>query len=215
MSLVNAETGELIAECTADEARQLTDRINVAVGVVWELILQAYQSRAWAALGYGSWDDYCTREFGSARLKLPRETRQEVVASLREQGLSLRAIASATGQDEKNVRNDLVKRRAEYSAPEPDDDDVEDYQPPTITGTDGKTYRPKPKPKPAPVEYDDDFADDEQVIHLERRKLINRRIARLADAWAQIESDPAGLDKHDYAELRIVGREIVAFVEKQ
>jgi transcriptional regulator with XRE-family HTH domain len=81
----------------AEYARQLTDRIKVAVEGTWHLITEAYQSRAWSALGYGSWDDYCTREFGTSRLRLPREDRAETVQSLREAGLSIRAIAAVTG----------------------------------------------------------------------------------------------------------------------
>ncbi|WP_156664677.1 hypothetical protein [Mycobacterium sp. 852002-51057_SCH5723018] len=55
-----------------------------------ELITQAYMHRAWDALGYSSWDDYCIREFGTTRLRLPREERAEVVTSLRESGLRLK-----------------------------------------------------------------------------------------------------------------------------
>ena len=81
----------------AQAARDLTDRIKVGVEAVWHLITEAYTSRAWAALGYRNWDEYCTREFGTSRLRLPREERAEVVASLRESGLSIRAIATVTG----------------------------------------------------------------------------------------------------------------------
>lgn len=91
----------------AEDARRLTDRIKVAVEGTWHLIEEAYLSRAWSALGYTSWDDYCTREFGTSRLRLPREDRQEVVASLREIGMSTRAIAAGIGVQQKTVVNDL------------------------------------------------------------------------------------------------------------
>lgn len=91
----------------AAQARVITDRIKVAVEGTWQLIQEAYVSRAWAALGYGSWDDYCTREFGTSRLRLPREERQEVVASLREIGMSVRAIAAATGNSVGTVHAEL------------------------------------------------------------------------------------------------------------
>jgi hypothetical protein len=91
----------------ATDARALTDRINTGVEAVWELIRQAYTQRAWSALGYESWDDYCIREFGTSRLRLPRELRSEVVASLRESGLSLRAIAAATGISHTEARRSL------------------------------------------------------------------------------------------------------------
>lgn len=136
-----------IAPATAEEARDLTDRIKVAVDGTWLLIQQAYKSRAWSALGYKSWDDYCTREFGTSRLRLPREERQEVVQSLREIGMSVRAIAAATGQGIGTVHRELSavpsgtpERRQDL--PDELDDDYEPAPAPAgpITGTDGKTY---------------------------------------------------------------------------
>ncbi|MCK8674138.1 hypothetical protein M1M07_23880 [Rhodococcus sp. HM1] len=123
-----------LVEMSATDARRITDQIKAGVEAVWHLIEQAYTTRAWSALGYSSWDDYCTREFGTSRLRLPREERSEVVASLRESGLSIRAIASATGLGDGTVRRSL--EGAPFGAPEPK----------LITGTDGKTYTPKPRP---------------------------------------------------------------------
>lgn len=100
--------GDLVLRVDASRARELTDRIKVAVDGTWLLIQEAYLSRAWASLGYTTWDDYCTREFGTSRLRLPREDRQEVVASMRESGMSVRAIASATGDPRETVRRDLA-----------------------------------------------------------------------------------------------------------
>lgn len=81
----------------ADEARTLTDEIKECLTVGAEKIAQAYDERADVALGYESWDAYCIAEFSSLRLRVPREERPELVASLRNAGLSIRAIASATG----------------------------------------------------------------------------------------------------------------------
>lgn len=139
------------------EARQLTDRIKVAVEGVWELIKQAYTSRAWSVLGYASWDEYCTREFGTSRLRLPREERQEVVSSLRESGLSLRAIASATGNAYRTVQQDAQVMQSESSESEPidretgevyeadDAEHLEEREPAKIIGTDGKQYPQRPE----------------------------------------------------------------------
>lgn len=123
------KTIQLFEPLSPSAARDITDQISAGLEAMWHLIAKAYQGRAWLALGYESWDDYCTREFGTARLRLPREDRQEVVASLRESGMSTRAIAAATGQSEGNVRNDL-KAGAQNCAPGP------------VTGTDGKQYQP-------------------------------------------------------------------------
>ena len=108
-----------IVAMNATDARALNDRIKAGVEAIWELIKKAYVERAWAALGYESWDDYCTSEFGTSRLRLPREERAEVVASLRESGLSQRAIASATGLDRKTVRRDLDQQVGEKGPPAP------------------------------------------------------------------------------------------------
>lgn len=105
--IVDLGTGEKIADCTPEEARDLTDRIRTAVGVSWELIVRAYTGRAWAALGHSTWDAYTAAEFGSLRLRLPSEERQEIVASLREAGLSQRAIAAAIDVSAPTVRDDL------------------------------------------------------------------------------------------------------------
>lgn len=170
---VDTATGELIDATSPEDARRLTDKIKIGVEGVWHLIEEAYTSRAWAALGYKSWDDYCTREFGTSRLRLPRENRPEVVASLRESGLSIRAIASATGDGYGTVRRALPGEPSGSPAPQSpasrpsetvnsldaevattatgSEGGVESSfvlsptPPPSVTGTDGKTYPAKPK----------------------------------------------------------------------
>ncbi|MFD9630126.1 hypothetical protein [Streptomyces violascens] len=114
-----------IALPTHEQARALTDRIKIAVEGTWQLVREAYTSRTWAILGYDTWDAYCTAEFGETRLKLPREERQQVVESLRGSGLSLRAIASATGISPATAMRDAR---------------VSDETPRFVAGTDGKSY---------------------------------------------------------------------------
>jgi hypothetical protein len=91
-----------------DEARSVTTRIRQHLAVAWVEIVKAYDGRAWLVLGYASWDAYCAEEFAGQRIRLPREDRQEVVSSLRESGLSIRAIAAATGADTKTVQSDIA-----------------------------------------------------------------------------------------------------------
>lgn len=142
-TLVNAETGEVIAEMTPDEARDITNRMRTAAGVLTELYVDAYTRRAWAALGHASWDAYLAAEFGDFHLRLPREERDDVVGSLRAAGLSIRAIA-ATGIASKAT----VERTIAASGVLNEDT--------STTGTDGKTYdavsRAKAKPKPEPID---------------------------------------------------------------
>ena len=135
------ETGEIGYGADADEARRLTDRIKVAVEGTWLLVVEAFEARVWISLGYGTWDEYCTREFGTSRLRLPREERQEVVASLRESGLSIRAIVAATGDSYGTVHNALSGDQKR--SPEAETEDESDR---TITGTDGRKYPASPSP---------------------------------------------------------------------
>jgi phage N-6-adenine-methyltransferase len=137
-----------VTTCTREEALTITDRIKVGVDGVWDLIKEAYEIRAWAALDYSSWDDYCASEFGATRLRLPREERQEVVASLRESGLSTRAIAAATGVGQTTVRRVLGSGEPNGSPDNGDDDEPEDDEPAPVTGIDGKRYKPTKLTKP-------------------------------------------------------------------
>lgn len=138
---------------TADEARALTDRIKVAVEGTWQMIREAYVSRAWAALGYDTWDAYCAAEFGTSRLALPREERREVVASLAESGLSVRAIAAATATPRETVRRDL-------EATDPFRPANGSVGPRTVQGVNGKTYV---QPTPQPASDEDLFAGEDWV----------------------------------------------------
>ena len=121
--IVDAEIVEDDAPLSTADARELTDRIRVNLDGLWEMVIEAFKRGAHRALGYASWDEYCEIEFGSNRIRLPREERQETVRSMREAGLSNRAIASATGMSEPTVRR---VEGASNDAPR--------------VGTDGKTY---------------------------------------------------------------------------
>ena len=104
---------------SVEAAQAVTNRIRIALDGTWELIRDAYIGRAWIALGYESWDAYTDAEFQSSRLRLPREERQQAVASLRDSGLSIRAIASGLGIGDKTVQRDLAAGVVtDYTSPE-------------------------------------------------------------------------------------------------
>lgn len=119
---------------TLDEAITLTEKIRVSVADLEWKIVQAYYGQAWKVLEYESWDDYVQGEFKQAPLALPREDRKTQVASLRQQGLSLRAIGAVTGTDHKTVQNDLAATGGNSPV-----------QPDRIVGLDGKE-RPSTRP---------------------------------------------------------------------
>lgn len=131
------------------DAEAITAAIRTSLVAVWEKVAAAYHGRVWKALNYKSWDDYCEAEFDGSRIRIPREQRQDVVTSLRDEGLSLRAIAAATGVDRKTVRNDLSQVGEMGPPAQPVTD-----RPAATTGIDGRTYA-----RPAP----DDVIDAEVV----------------------------------------------------
>jgi len=136
---VNAEAELAVVDMTAAEAEAVTAQIRAGLTMVWEKVADAYRRRAWVALSYDSWDEYCGGEFGASRVRIPQEERHEVMSSLRDEGLSQRAIAAATGTSARTVRRDL-SGGANAPPPAVPGTDV-------TTGLDGKTYvRPAPPP---------------------------------------------------------------------
>lgn len=150
MTAVHAVTGEIVEVLTEEQARRLIARINGTAAEMIDLIEHAWLGRAWVALSYPTWDALCEAEIQFPNMD--RDRRREVVGSLRQIGMSTRAIGSAVGVDQRTVAADL--RGAENSAP------------PEITGTDGKTYSSSPPPgddgavdfHAAPEESDEDPA---------------------------------------------------------
>lgn len=128
----------------ADEARELIDGIKTRVADVWRSVTIAYTGRAWVSLGYPSWDSMCETEFDGARIRLPREERTEVIGSLREAGMSIRAITAATGLATNTVRSQLSQIDT----------------PTAVTGKDGKSY---PATRPTPVVADDGDPWDDTI----------------------------------------------------
>lgn len=162
--LVDVVTGEVIAVAlTAQAARDLTDRIRQTLHVGHDLIVQAFKGSAWSVLGYDSWDAYCAGEFAGARMvRLDREQRREIVAEMRQAGMSSRAIASGIGAAPRTVARDLAETPVPDGTPEPahwqprgvgTDEARAAYLASTtpVIGLDGKTYQPPaPRPRPAP-----------------------------------------------------------------
>jgi hypothetical protein len=179
----------LETDLTPDAARALTNRIVQNFGQALDDLALAYQGRAWVALGHASWDAYLNAELGEVRPNLPREQRREVVAQLRQVGMSTRAIGAALGVGNKTVHRDLGP--------------VSDDTPGSVVGTDGKTYQPpKPKPivDPAPgpdepeiveaelVEDDEPPTDNRKPRQRERAAWVLAHIGQAADLARELNT---------------------------
>lgn len=130
MTLVDAETGEIIAACTPDEARKLTDDIKGAAERVWSLLLEAHERKAWSALGYATWADYVGAEFDMSRghaYRLIDQARviREIEQVVSPYGDTTVSLPEATARDIKphlaSVTEGIKKKLAEEAtAPAPD-----------------------------------------------------------------------------------------------
>lgn len=154
---------ELAPTPALDEAaaRRLTERIRLTVDAIngqveklADLVRQAYEGRAWATLGYDSWQAYVEAEI--PRVRLDRVERRELVAELADAGMSTRAIGAVAGVDPKTVVNDL-RAGVEISTPEPR----------KVTGIDGKTYTAAPRTTPVEEPQGEVDDDDEDVVEAE------------------------------------------------
>lgn len=79
MALADTETAEIVCDITPVAARELTERIKSAVEGVWRLVCYANESKAYAALGYGTFADYVKAEFGMSARHAYRLIDQAVV----------------------------------------------------------------------------------------------------------------------------------------
>lgn len=88
MTLVNAETGEVVAALSPADARALTESIKGSAQRLYQLVLEAHEGQAHKALGYATWELYCRTEFNFERAHAYR---------LIDQGRVIRAIEQAAG----------------------------------------------------------------------------------------------------------------------
>lgn len=177
MTLVNAETGEVVSPEVA-EAAERAERIRrgiVALANVRDDVLtaaaEAYRARDWDTLGYDSWESYCAGELGADRIRLDRDQRREIVASLRSEHLSTRAIAAVVGADHSTVVRDLDATGADAPVAE------------TVMSIDGRerpAARPAPRPAPEPEVLDAELVEAEQQNQaIERFVAADPEIGRL------------------------------------
>lgn len=139
----------------ASSARELTRQIKVGLEHSYTLIIAAYRGQAWGSMGYSSWDAYCQGEFGNLALQPPHEERQSVIMSMREAGMSIRAISAATVLGRGTVAREIESTDRGSS-------DVPNGTPAAesgrVLGSDGKSYQavqPRPHHPPSSSSHTD------------------------------------------------------------
>jgi hypothetical protein len=109
---------------TAERAKELTGQIQDICGRAVDeaarslvpLIITACKDKAWLAMGYPTWDDYCEAEMPCRRWQLDREVRDSMVRVMREEGMTMRSIGAAIGMDDAAVSRVKPSPSAENSA---------------------------------------------------------------------------------------------------
>lgn len=84
-----------------------------------ELVQRAKDTDVHTVLGYASWTAYLLDVFGDGPLRLARDVRQELVAELHEQGLTVRAIAPIVGAGIGTVHRDIEAASVPNGTPNP------------------------------------------------------------------------------------------------
>lgn len=155
--MVSDDTAPVVS--TRAEAEARLERITALGNDICSLtetmcteVEAAYFARDWEAMGYASWEDYQHARF--PRLQLPRGERRELVSSLREAGLSTRAIASTAGTGDATVRRDLAA--ASHDAA---DERTVSTEQRTVMGLDGKVRPNAGKPPITDLINGDDVAE--------------------------------------------------------
>lgn len=129
---------------TRAQAEVLTKQIRTGLNHAQELIVLAWQGRAWESMSYRTWDEYVAGEFSDLSLRPPLETRSDTLTSMRGAGMSIRAISAATTLSPATISRALKESRG---------DDPEDG-PHEVVGLDGKAYRPTPSRKAAAADVE-------------------------------------------------------------
>jgi protein gp37 len=134
-------TEVVVGDLDAAAARDITDRICISLTMSYDDLKVAYIGRAWIALGYEGWDAYTKAEFKKVGMvRLDPNQRREVVAELREAGMSTRAISSGLGISQSTVVNDLPTEQ-KYSV-----------EPATVISLDGRERPAKQSPQDLPAD---------------------------------------------------------------
>ena len=126
------------------DARELTNQIAEGLADVHALIVQAWEGRVWEPLGFETWDAWIDANFRGLQLRPPREQREEVVQSMREAGMSVRAISQAT-----DLSYGTVQRS---TSGDPNGSPEQDAK---VVGLDGKSYKRPATTAEAPAEFAD------------------------------------------------------------
>lgn len=165
MTLVDADTGEIIAECSPEEARELTERIRDGLTLTWQLVVEAHDRRAWKAMGYPSFRRWVEGELNMSRGHAYRLLDHGRVM----QALAEHAGVSPTGDIPERLTRGIPAEDAVAAAREateslPEDAGDDEKADAVIDAMDklrkAMTSRQQPSPSPKPLPQTDRGSED-------------------------------------------------------
>lgn len=140
-------TAPRVYVCDEADARALTDQIKTSVEKTWRLLLNAHEWKAWAALGYGTWEAYVRAEFGIGRSRSYQLLDQaQVVREIEAAAMS--TVVDISEREARDLKPHLTEvtnavREAVADVPEPER--------PAAAAQAVKDVREKHRPQPSPA----------------------------------------------------------------
>lgn len=204
-----ADQVEVLVPLKVEDAERLDRRIRLMAQTtrdnfekVGRLLDEAKRGQVHEALGFKSWTAYVADALGG-QIQLSGESRQAMVQVLAGEGMSVRAIAAATGVSKSTVSNDLAAQVSNHRTPESDSADsgvqpldTSSEPPAAITGMDGKTYtKPKRKPRPTPEPEPETVERKVQIPTAYRDTL--KELKPLVAALTELTRDPRWLKSRE------------------
>lgn len=187
----NAEVleGTLVTtDSTKEEARARVDRIKVSATNLLDDLIAAYRQRDWIALGYANWDELRKAEFDS--VMIPKARRAEEILTMRQAGMSTRAIASVADTSEATVRREIAKVTATNAAV---------TLPGTTLSEDGRERPAKKRPAkkktepetipPKKVSKTEQARLDREAKEKDRQKEIDRALKTIGQAIEKAKTE--------------------------
>lgn len=104
-----------VAHMSEASARTSVERALTHLEAAAEEVVRQINGRAWLALGYESWDEMREAEYKGAAVIVPRADRPELVARLRQEGLSQQQIGNTLGVAKSTVQTDLDKADSDFT----------------------------------------------------------------------------------------------------
>lgn len=212
MSELQVVEPEVLVPLSTQDAERLDKRIRLMAQTTREnfekvgrLLDEAKQGRLHEALGFKSWTAYVADALGG-QLQLSGEARQAMVQVLAGEGMSVRAIATATGVSKSTVDRDLNQLSQtgtvqdgdvpDSTVPQRDSSGSGPVEEKVSTGLDGKVRRHKPRGRRVKKEPEQPAVDHVEPVTARKVQIPTalraevKLIGLAADLLGSLTADP-------------------------